>query len=33
LAKYLIHNHEFSGEEIASVWDLSDGCGGDSHVH
>jgi hypothetical protein len=33
LAKHLIRNRQFSGEEIARVWDLSDGCGGDSHVH
>lgn len=29
LAKLLIHEHGFSGEQIAEVWDLSDGCGGD----
>jgi len=34
LAKYLIREHGFSGEQIAEVWDLSDGCGGSGdHVH
>lgn len=33
LAKYLIREHGFTGEQIADVWDLSDGCGGDDHVH
>lgn len=34
LAKYLIHNYGFTGEQVAEVWDLSDGCGGDSeHQH
>ncbi|AZO31133.1 hypothetical protein [Mesorhizobium sp. M1B.F.Ca.ET.045.04.1.1] len=28
LAKYLIHEHRFTGEQIVDVWDLSDGCGG-----
>jgi hypothetical protein len=28
LAKYLIREHGFTGEQIADVWDLSDGCGG-----
>lgn len=28
LAKYLIHNKRFSGEQITEVWNLSDGCGG-----
>ncbi|RUW73969.1 hypothetical protein [Mesorhizobium sp. M1E.F.Ca.ET.063.01.1.1] len=30
LAKYLIHEHRFTGEQIVDVWDLSDGCGGDA---
>jgi hypothetical protein len=33
LAKYLIREHDFTGEQIAEIWDLSDGCGGDDHVH
>lgn len=33
LAKYLIREHDFTGEQVAEVWDLSDGCGGDDHVH
>lgn len=28
LAKYLIHEHGFDGNQIVDVWDLSDGCGG-----
>lgn len=28
LAKYLIQNYNFSGEQITQVWNLSDGCGG-----
>ena len=34
LAKYLIREHGFTGEQVAKVWDLSDGCGGaGEHVH
>jgi len=33
LAKRLIREHGFAGEQIAELWDLSDGCGGDSHAH
>lgn len=33
LAKYLIREHDFTGEQITEIWDLSDGCGGDDHVH
>jgi hypothetical protein len=33
LAKHLIRDRGFSGEQIARIWDLSDGCGGTSHVH
>jgi hypothetical protein len=33
LAKYLIRENHFTGEQIAEIWDLSDGCGGDDHVH
>lgn len=30
LAKYLIHEHRFTGKQIVDVWNLSDGCGGDA---
>lgn len=34
LGKYLIKNHGFTGEQVTQVWNLSDGCGGDSeHYH
>lgn len=34
LAKKLIREHGFTGPEIAALWDLSDGCGGDEdHGH
>jgi hypothetical protein len=33
LAKHLIRDYGFDGERIAQLWDLSDGCGGTSHVH
>ena len=33
LAKHLIRDRQFTGDQIARIWDLSDGCGGDSHVH
>jgi len=34
LAKFLIQNYSFTGEQITEVWNLSDGCGGDSeHYH
>lgn len=33
LAKYLIRNYGFSGEEVTAVWNLSDGCGGDEEHH
>lgn len=29
LAKYLIKNYSFTGEQVTEVWNLSDGCGGD----
>ena len=33
LAKKLIHERGFTGEQIAEVWNLSDGCGGEGdHV-
>jgi len=28
LAKLLIHQHGFTGEQVTQLWDLSDGCGG-----
>lgn len=28
LAKYLIQNYKFTGEQVTEVWNLSDGCGG-----
>ncbi len=34
LAKDLIRNYGFSGEQVTEVWNFSDGCGGDSqHFH
>ena len=34
LAKFLIQNHGFTGEQITELWNLSDGCGGDNeHQH
>jgi hypothetical protein len=33
LGKLLIRDHGFDGEKLARVWDLSDGCGGEAHVH
>ena len=34
LAKFLIKNHQFTGEQITTVWNLSDGCGGaGDHAH
>ena len=33
LAKFLIQNHGFTGEQITELWDLSDGCGGDTEGH
>lgn len=33
LATHLIRDRGFSGEQIARIWDLSDGCGGTSHAH
>jgi hypothetical protein len=29
LAKLLIRDHHFTGEQVTEVWNLSDGCGGD----
>lgn len=33
LAKHLIVNENFSAEQIAEIWDLSDACGGEDHHH
>ncbi len=33
VAKYLIGEHDFTGRRIAEIWDLSNGCGGDGHIH
>lgn len=33
LGKYLIRNHGFTGEQVTELWNLSDGCGGDSEHH
>lgn len=33
LGKYLIKNYDFTGEQLTQLWNLSDGCGGDSEHH
>lgn len=33
LGKILIKNYQFTGQQVADVWNLSDGCGGDSDHH
>jgi hypothetical protein len=33
LGKLLIREHGFTGAQVAEVWNLSDGCGGDEHLH
>lgn len=33
LAKHLIINENFTSEQIAEVWDISDACGGSGHEH
>ncbi|HJT11942.1 MAG TPA: hypothetical protein VJ790_04935 [Dongiaceae bacterium] len=33
LGKLLIREQGFTGEQVAQVWNLSDGCGGDAHMH
>jgi hypothetical protein len=33
LGKLLIRDHGFDGVKLAKVWDVSDGCGGEDHVH
>jgi len=32
LAEYLIVIENFTAEQVAEVWDLSDGCGGEGHA-
>ncbi len=32
LAKYLITEYNFTADQIAEVWNLSDGCGGEDHL-
>lgn len=31
-AKYLIMEYDWSAEQIAALWELEDGCGGDGHL-
>jgi len=33
LGKFLIRDYNFTGEQLTHVWNLSDGCGGDSEHH
>jgi hypothetical protein len=33
LGKLLIHERGFTGEQVAQIWNLSHGCGGDAHLH
>jgi len=33
LGKLLIRDRGFDGGELAKVWNLSDGCGGENHAH
>jgi hypothetical protein len=33
LGKLLVHEHDFTGEQLTKVWNLSNGCGGDTHEH
>ena len=32
LAKYLITEESFDGQEVAELWDMLDGCGGPGHT-
>jgi hypothetical protein len=32
-AKFLIARRRFSAAQIANIWDLEDGCGGEGHAH
>lgn len=33
MGKALIRDRQIDGKTLAKIWDLTDGCGGDSHVH
>lgn len=33
LGKLLIREHGFTGAQVAEIWNLSHGCGGDAHLH
>lgn len=33
LGKYLVKNYKFTGQQVTEIWNLSDGCGGDSEHH
>jgi hypothetical protein len=33
LGKLLIRDHSFDDAKLARIWDLSDGCGGEDHIH
>ncbi len=33
LGRSLIRDRGFSGEKVARIWNLSDGCGGEDHMH
>lgn len=33
LGKLLIRERGFNGQQVAQVWNLSHGCGGDAHIH
>lgn len=33
LGKFLISKKSFNSQQIAQIWDLSEGCGGDEHKH
>ncbi len=32
-AKFLITQYNFNSAQIAEIWDLEDGCGGEGHAH
>jgi hypothetical protein len=33
LAKYLIREYDFTGKQIAEIWNLSEDCGGGDEHH
>ena len=33
MGKVLIQNRQVDSKTLARIWDLTDGCGGDAHVH